>query len=111
MKRQLRKQQILKRKNFLPTLLLTILLWLVLGALVYFIDPGTFGAVPMFFITSFLAFLFTFSLSFAAGRRGLIGAISITLFLILAYLGVGNILNFILITAIAIAIELYFTLK
>lgn len=111
MKRQLRKQQILKRKNFLPTLLLTILLWLALGVLVNFIEPNTFGAVPLFFLITFMALLFTFSLIFAAGRRGLIGAVGITLFLVLAYLGVGNILNLILIVAIAVSIELYFSLR
>lgn len=108
MKRKNRKAQVLKRKNFLPTLLITILLWGLLGALVYFIDPATFAAVPLFFVLIFSCLLFTFSLLFAGGRRGLIGSIAITLFLILAYLGVGNILNLALILAIAVCIELYF---
>lgn len=111
MRKNLRKQQQLKRKNFLPTLLITILLWLILGGIVYFINPDTFGVVPLFFTLVFLAFLFTFSLIFVGGRRGLVGAIAITLFLVLAYLGVGNILNLILIVAIATSVELYFTLK
>lgn len=102
-----RKSQILKRKNFLPTLLLTILLWGLLCGLIYFIDPDTFAAVPFFFVLIFSCLLFTFSLVFAGGRRGLIGSIAITLFLILAYLGIGNILNLLLIVAIAIAIEIY----
>lgn len=62
----------------------------------------------MFFITSFLAFLFTFSLILVGGRRGLIASLSLSLFLVLAYLGVGNILNLILILAIAVCLELYF---
>jgi tryptophan-rich sensory protein len=107
MKRQLRKQQILKRKNFLPTLLLTILLWGLLAGLIYFIDPDTFAAIPLFFVLVFSCLLFTFSLIFAGGRRGLVGSIAIILFLILAYLGVGNILNLLLIVAIALCIELY----
>lgn len=111
MRKNLRKQQQLKRKNFLPTLLITILLWLILGGIVYFINPDTFGVIPLFFTLTFLALLFTFSLIFAGGRRGLVGAIAITLFLVLAYLGVGNILNLILIVAIATSVELYFTLK
>jgi hypothetical protein len=111
MKRKNRQQQVLKRKNFLPTLLITILLWGLLGALVYFIDPSTFAAVPLFFVLIFSCLLFTFSLVFAGGRRGLIGSIAITLFLVLAYLGVGNILNLILIIAIAVAVELYFSHK
>lgn len=95
----------------MPTLLITVLLWLLLGGIVYFINPDTFGAVPLLFTLVFLALLFTFSLIFAGGRRGLIGAIAITLFLILAYLGIGNILNLVLIVAIATSIEIYFTLK
>src|SRR3989344_6764303 len=106
-----RKQQVLKRKNFLPTLLLTILLWGLFGGLVYFIDPNTFGAIPLFFILLFVTLLFTFSLIFANSRRGLAISISMTLFAMLAYLGIGNVLNLILILAIAVAIELYFTLK
>jgi len=88
-----RKQQVLKRKNFLPTLLVTVLLWAIIAGLIYFIDPGTFGIVPLFFVIVFAALLFTFSLIFASTRRGLIGSISISLFLILSYLGVGNIIN------------------
>lgn len=111
MRKEIRKQQILKRKNFFPTLLVILLLWLLLAGLVYFIDPGILGAVFLFFVLLFLAFLFTFSLIFANSRRGLVASLSMFLFAILAYLGVGNILNFILIVAIAITVELYFTLK
>lgn len=103
--------QKLKRKNFFPTLLVTILLWLALAGLIYFVDPGIFGVVPLFFIIFFTTLLFTFSLIFASTRRGLIISTSLSLFSILAYLGVGNILNLLLIVAIAICIELYFTLK
>ena len=107
MKRQDRKAQILKRKNFFPTLVITIVLWILLAALIYFVDPNMFGVIPLFFAS----LLFTFSLIFANSRRGLIVSISLCLFLILMYLGVGNWLNFVLIAAIAGCIELYFTLK
>jgi hypothetical protein len=103
-----RKQQVLKRKNFLPALLVTILLWFSLSGLIYFIDPRTFGAVPLFFVLLFITLLFTFSLLFAGIRRGLITSLSLSLFAVLSYLGVGNIINLLLIVAIAISIELYF---
>lgn len=103
-----RKEQVLKRKNFLPSFLVTVLLWLLLGGLVYFIDPEIFGAVPLFFVLLFAALLFTFSLIFASTRRGVISAIALSLFSILSYLGVGNIINLFLIVAIAISVELYF---
>lgn len=111
MKRKDRKEQVLKRKNFLPTLLLTILFWFLLGALIYFVDPGAFGVVPLFFITFFVALLFTFSLIFANSRRGFLVSLSLSLFSILLYLGVGNWLNLGLILAIAACIEIYFSLK
>jgi hypothetical protein len=105
------KKSALKRKNFFPALLITIILWALLGGLVYFVDPSTFGAIPLFFITFFVALLFTFSLIFAGSRRGLIASISLALFSILMYLGVGNILNLVLIIAIAVCIELYCSWK
>ncbi|MGA2910423.1 MAG: hypothetical protein ABSE04_01295 [Candidatus Microgenomates bacterium] len=111
MKKNSHKQQILKRKNFLPTLLLTIFLWGLLAGLIYFIDPASFGVVPLFFILVFFCLLFTFSLIFANSRRGMVATVATTFFLFLTYLGVGNILNLILILAIALCIELYFSLK
>lgn len=111
MKHTKRKEQVLKRKNFLPTLLLTILFWILLGALVYFVSPQMFGVIPLFFVTFFTAILFTASLIFANSRRGLVVSISLTIFALLLYLGVGNLLNLGLILAIAVCVELYFTLK
>lgn len=105
------KKSALKRKNFLPTLLITLLLWILLSGLIYFVDPDTFGVVPLFFVALFVALLFTFSLIFASSRRGLIASASLSLFSILMYLGVGNILNLILIVAIAVSIELYLAQK
>ena len=111
MKRKDRKEQVLKRKNFLPTLLLTVLFWILLGSLIYFVDPGTFGVIPLFFITFFVTLLFTFSLIFANSRRGFLVSLSLSLFSILMYLGVGNWLNLVLVLAIASCIEIYFTLR
>ncbi len=107
MRNNIRKEQQLKRKNFLPTLIISMVLWALLGGIVYFVDPDTFGALPIFFVLLFLSFLFMFSLLFASTRRGLITSISLSLFSILLYLGVGNILNLVLILAIAICVELY----
>jgi predicted ABC-type exoprotein transport system permease subunit len=105
---QKHRQQAVKRRNFLPSLLVTILLWILLAGLIYFVDPGTFGAVALFFVLLFSTFLFTFSLIFGSTRRGIIASIALSLFSILAYLGVGNILNLLLIVAIAVCLELYF---
>lgn len=103
----MRSQKARLRKNFLPTLLVTILLWGLIGGIVYFVEPESFGAVPFFFVFIFFALLFTFSLVFGNKRRGLIATISLTLFLILRYFGIGNALNFLLITGLAITVEFY----
>lgn len=107
MKKELRKQAILKRKNFLPSLILTIILWIALGAVTYFVDPQTFGAIYLFFLLVFFSLLFTFSLILGSTRRGLILSVSLTLFLILRYFGIGNILNLVLILALGLVAELY----
>jgi len=109
MKKDIRHKQILKRKNFFPTLLITITLWLLLAGLVYFTGPEDFFAVPAFFFVSFLVLLFSFSIIFSNTRRGLVAALGLILFLILRYFGVGNVLNLILIIAILICFELYFS--
>ncbi|OGM77241.1 hypothetical protein A2210_02715 [Candidatus Woesebacteria bacterium RIFOXYA1_FULL_40_18] len=106
-----RKEQALRRKNFFPTLILTVLLWAAAGALIYFVEPDTFGAISAFFMTIFFALLFTFSTILANTRRGLITALGLTIFLILRYLGVGNILNFLLIAGVVITAELYFSTR
>jgi len=95
----------------LPTLIITFLLWFILAGIVYFIDPGMFGVVPLLFVIVFFCLLFTFSLIFANSRRGVLATIAVEFFLLLMYLGVGNILNLILVVAIATCIELYFSLK
>jgi len=109
MKKDLRHKQILKRKNFFPTLIFTIFLWLLLGGIIYFLSPDDFFALPTFFFISFLALLFSFSIIFSNTRRGFIAALGLILFLILRYFGVGNILNLVLIIAILICFELYFS--
>ena len=107
MKKTRRQQEIKKRKSFWSTLILTFILGLVLLGVVYFINPGNTGAVPAFFILFFLGLLFGFSLLFANSRRGLLLSLALTIFLVLRYFGIGNILNLLLIIGIAVTIEAY----
>ena len=82
-------------------------MWGLVGGIIYFIEPETFGVIPLFFVLVFFALLFTNSLIFGNKRRGLIISISLTLFLLLRYFGVGNILNFLLLAGLALTVELY----
>ncbi len=108
--KQVRQESIRKRKNFLPTLLITILFWIALAGLVYFTLPASL-TIFVFFVLLFWCLLFSFSIIFISQRRGLISAAAVTLFLLLRFFGIGNIINLLLILGVAICIELYFSRK
>ncbi len=107
-KTQARKKEITSRKNFLPTMLAIFILWFGIFFIIYFLDPFSFGVIPLFFIVLFFALLFSFSMLFANTRRGLLSASGMTIFLLLRYFGVGNFLNLILIVGLSATIEVYF---
>jgi hypothetical protein len=102
-----RIEELQRRKNFLPTLAVTFVLWLFVAVIVYFSDPLLSGAIPLFFVTFFFATMFTVSLLLANTRRGILISLVITIFLLLRYLQVGNLLNFVLLAAAAVAFEFY----
>lgn len=103
-----RKENIKKRKNALPLLILTTICWSTLSFLIFFIDPDIFLAVPLFFILTFLTLFFTFSIIFLHQRRAFLAAAGILIFLGLRYLGIGNLLNGLLLVGLLIAFELWF---
>jgi hypothetical protein len=109
MRNEIRRLQALKRKNYLPTLALTFLLYLAIFGLIYSFDPGSGWPIFVFFVLVFLASLFTFATLLSNTKRGLIIAISLTFFLFLRFFGVGNILNAILVFGIGLSFEIYFS--
>lgn len=108
-KKELRQKKVKFRKNFLPTLFLIILLWSIAAFIIYFVDPSAFAILPALLLVIFFALLFTASTLFVNTRRGLITASFLTLFIVLRYLGVGNIINFLLILGVGTSLELYFS--
>lgn len=102
-----RRKKIRRRKNFFPTLIIIIISWFLVAAIVYFINPTTLGIIPLFFSIFFIALLFTFSTLLANSEKGLVIASIVTLFLLLSYLGVGNIINFLLLVGLGITTNLY----
>ena len=100
-----------KRSNFLPTLIVILFLWLILAIIVYTIDPVIFLAIPLFFIILFTAFIFTISALVGNSKRGLLIASGATLFIFLRYLGIGNLINLILVFGITLAVDYYLTHK
>lgn len=105
--RKQRRKKINKRKNFFPLLVFTIILWFIFALVILFIDPDKKGALELFLAALFFASFFTFSLALGKASRGLVAAIGITLFILLRYLGVGNLLNLTLLTGAIIAFEFY----
>lgn len=103
-----------KRKNFLPTLILILVLWVSLGGLIYYVDPELVkdmvvpGLYLPFFLMFFPASFLTLAAVFTNSRRGLLGAMMITGFLVLRIYKLGNFLNFLLLLAIAVAVDRYF---
>ena len=102
-----RKKEVKLRKNFLPTFLITLFLWLACISIIYFTDPSQQGALPLFFMVAFFSLFFTFSIIFINSRRGLISSAGITIFAVLRYFGLGNILNFLLLMGVCLSAEIY----
>jgi len=98
-----------RRKNFFPTLFLAILFWLGWGWLVYFTAPTSNVLLIAFCVLLFIAVFLAAALIFANSRRGLIAAFFVILFLLFRHYQVGNLLNLLLLLAIFIALELYFS--
>lgn len=103
-----------RRKNYLPTLLLTAVLWTLLALMLIFVEPELIanilipGAYLPFFLLFFPAVFFTAALLWGNSRRGLLTAAGLTVFLLLRIFGLGNSLNLVLILGILIAVDRYF---
>ena len=108
MKKEFRKKAARLRKNFFGTLLATIILWTLLGVVIYFTNPASLINIFLFLLIFFFATLFTLSTILTHTRKGVLIASVLTIFMILRILGVGNLLNFILLIALSVAAEIYF---
>jgi len=108
---QIRQKKVKLRKNFFITFLITIFLWTSTAGLIYFVEPTSFGALPLFFFIVFLTLTFTLSIIFTNTRRGVLLSLIIVFYLLLRYLSVGNVLNLLLLTGIGIVTELYILKK
>ncbi len=97
--RRPQKKQDQTKSIRIPNILISIPFWLSLLFIIYFIDPNTFGVVPFFLFIFFVAVFFTV--------KKLSITIALTLFLILKYFKMGNIINLLLLVAIVVAYEWY----
>jgi len=99
------RERIKTRSNFLPTALITLLLWFLLGSLIYFFSPQDELTVPLFFLLAFLTTFLTFALLLGNTRRGLLTAIGIIAFLLLRLAGQGHLLNAVILAGLLLSIE------
>lgn len=103
------KSRFQRRRNFLPTLLVTIILWGIFAVIFFFVPPETNLLPLLFLVVVVLASLFTGSLIFANTRRGFLLALGILVFMLLNYYNIGNYLNIVLLVGILFAAEYYFS--
>jgi len=104
---KLRRKNVAEKKVRL-SFILTVVFWISLLYIFFFVNPENNLAIPIFIVNFFFAMLFTLSIILLNTRRGLIISIAVTFFLILRLVGVGNLLNLILIVGILTALEFYF---
>lgn len=107
--RKKRNEEVKKRKNFLPSLIITTVLWIAFVFTILFVDPSQKGSLELFFGVLLFASIFTFSLLFANTRRGFLASIALIFFLFLRYLEVGSFLNLVLIIGVVILFEYTYT--
>lgn len=101
---KIRRENIKRRKNFLPTLLLTIFAWIVTLLIIFFLKPTSALIICLFFLAVFLTLFLTLSIIVSDTKKGAIISGGLFLFLVLRFFGVGNFLNLILIAGLSIAL-------
>jgi len=104
-----------RRKNYLPSLVLIIILWGLLGALIYWMEPELVKDVVIpglylpFFLLFFPASFLTMALVLGNSRKGLLISLGITIGLILRVYRLDNWLNYILILGLMLAVDRYYS--
>ena len=97
-----------QRKNFFPTLVLTLFAWGGWGWLVYQYPPYSNLLIGLFLILLFLALFLTTALALANSRQGLFLTSFIILFLLFRFWQITHPLYLVVLAGIFISLELYF---
>jgi hypothetical protein len=99
------------RKNYLPTLILVLVLWSLFFGMIFYVEPELVknvlvdGLYLPFFLLFIPACFFTLALVLGNTRRGFLVTVGLSIFLVLRVYELGNILNLLLISGIVIAID------
>lgn len=107
-----------RRRNFLPTFILNVLLWLSWFYVVLKISPQysvfiIHYSIPagtlLFFLTLSLSLSLTFAFLLSSTRRGFFLSLFVCGFLLLRLIKQAHLLNLILLVGILICLEIYFS--
>src|SRR3989338_3935699 len=103
------------RKTLIPLLALTLLSWLLWGALAYLVEPGLVrdlvvpGSYLPFFLLAFSSSFFSGVLFFNNSRRGFLFSLCVIVFLLLRLMRLGNVVNVLLLVILVVVVEIYFS--
>jgi len=104
-----------KKRQYLPLAILTVLMWVVLGAIVILVDPLILKDFPftnsylIFFIVWFLTWFFSISLILLSSKRGFLYSTMLTIVLMLRLIRLGHVANLVLLVGLTVAIDFYFS--
>jgi hypothetical protein len=104
-----RKLELKERKNYLPTVLITVGLWLSVIAFIFFADPQAMWSIPIFLLLVFSSITFTFSVVLGNTRRGILIAMAITIILGLRIVNMATAINVVLLLGALAAFEFYYS--
>lgn len=98
----------IKRKNFLPTLLVTLFSWVSLTLLIFNVSPNSYLIITTFYLLLFITLFLTFSFVFTNRRQGFLMTLGLVVFLLLRQFKIAHFVNLILLFFLWLSLELYF---
>jgi|SRR3989304_1101586 len=99
------------RKNFFLSFLIILTSWTALAFIIFFVDPASFAAIPLFFLALAVALIFTLSFLFIDTKKGVFASLGVLVFLLFRYLQIDNILNLLLSTGILVSAAIFLSKK
>ncbi len=110
------------RRNFLPTAIMNLILWVACGLIVFLLDPdknlqfiiynlqlNVFSNLILFFLTLTLTLTLTLALLLGNTRRGLLLTLFFDGFLLLQLFKLTNWLTLVFLFLILLVLEIYFS--
>ena len=97
------------RRNFLPTFVINLVLWVLVGLIIFYLNPDSYLNIVLFFLILTLSLTLTFALLLANTRRGFLLTLFVDSVLILRLFKLANWWNVLLLFLLFAVIELCFS--